>query len=67
MEKNVHIYDRIARIVLGLGLLVFFVLSNHDLRVLALLGFIPLITGFVGFCFVYSLLGINGCASKKSS
>ena len=66
MKKNVHIFDRIVRIVLGFGALAFFAISTHDLRVLALLGIIPLITGFVGFCPVYSLLGVNGCACKKT-
>lgn len=67
MKKNIHIIDRIARVVLGFVLLVFFALSNHDLRILALLGIIPLVTGFVGFCPVYGLLGIDGCHCKKAS
>ncbi len=67
MKKNVHLYDRIARVVAGMALLVFFALSSHELRILALLGIIPLVTGFVGFCPVYSLLGIDGCNCKKTT
>jgi len=66
MKQNVNNIDRIVRMLLGATLLVFFVLSQSDYRVFGLVGIIPLITGIVGFCPLYSVLGINGCGCKKA-
>ena len=66
MKKNVHPIDRVARILLGIALLVFFAVGSGELRILGLLGIVPLLTGSVGFCPIYSLLGIEGCGCKKS-
>lgn len=65
MKQNVHMIDRIARLLLGAALLAFLILGNSEYKVFGLLGFIPFITGLVGFCPLYSLLGINGCGCKK--
>ena len=67
MKQNVHVIDRIARLVLGVALLAFFILSNSEYKVFGLVGFIPLVTGMVGFCPLYSLLGVDGCACKKTA
>jgi hypothetical protein len=66
MKQNVHSIDRIARIILGAALLAFYVLGSSDYKIFALLGIIPLLTGLVGFCPIYTLLGINGCGCKKA-
>lgn len=66
MKKNLHHYDRVVRILLGIGLMGFSLISSHDLRVLGLLGIIPLLTGLVGFCPLYTLLGIKGCKCEKA-
>lgn len=66
MKQNVHYIDRIVRLVLGAALLGFFVLSDSDYKIFGLLGIIPLMTGLVGFCPVYSLLGIDGCKCRNN-
>ena len=47
------------RVVLGLGLLTLTFLGPHT--PLGYLGLIPLVTGLVGSCPLYSLLGVSTC------
>lgn len=66
MKKNIHPIERTVRIVVGAGLasLAFWGPANPWF----LLGFVPLLTGLVGWCPPYQLLGINTCkiGSKES-
>lgn len=59
MKTNVHKLERVARIAIGAALLVFFYVdpSNYWL----LLGFVPLLTGLIGWCPPYAMLGISTC------
>ena len=66
MKLNVHYIDRIVRILLGSCLLAFFVLGSSDAKVFGLIGIIPMLTGIVGFCPLYSLLGVDGCRCHKA-
>ncbi len=63
LEINVHKYERVIRIVVGLALIsqAFTGMTN----LWFLLGLIPLITGLVGWCPPYSILGINTCKLGK--
>ncbi|WP_417254170.1 DUF2892 domain-containing protein [Celeribacter sp.] len=62
MKKNVGNLDRILRIVVGLALLLGFFLSpGASLRWLYLIGIIPLVTGLMSSCPLYSIFGINTC------
>ncbi|WP_417245492.1 DUF2892 domain-containing protein [Celeribacter sp.] len=62
MKKNVGNLDRILRIVVGLALLLgFFLSSGASLRWLYLIGIIPLVTGLMSSCPLYSIFGINTC------
>lgn len=66
MTKNVGGIDRIARIVLGLALLIGFAFNpSGAYSWLYLFGIVPLATGLIGWCPPYSLLGINTCTMKK--
>jgi len=52
--------DRIIRVVVGLGLITFGLLTSNF--IVAGIGAIPLITGSIGLCPFYPLLKINtGC------
>lgn len=64
--KNVGNMDRAARVVLGLALIAgFFANSDGGYSWLYLLGgAIALVTAAMGSCGVYSLIGVNTCASK---
>lgn len=63
IEINIHKYERVIRIVVGLALIsqAFTGMTN----LWFLLGLIPLITGLVGWCPPYSILGINTCKLGK--
>ena len=57
MKRNVGQIDRALRIVLGLVLLVLAFRGQYTPW--TWLGVVPLLTGLVGWCPPYSLLGIN--------
>ena len=54
---NEGTHDRAIRIVLGLGLLAMVFVGPHTW--LGWLGVVPLLTGVVGFCPLYRLLGVR--------
>jgi membrane protein implicated in regulation of membrane protease activity len=61
---NENRLDRTIRIVLGLVLLALTVLGPRSM--LGLIGIVPLVTGIVGFCPLYRLVGINTCAIDRN-
>lgn len=67
LKKNVGGIDRILRIVVGLALLVgFFVNADAGMRWLYLIGIVPLATGLISSCPLYSILGLSTCPMKKN-
>jgi Inner membrane protein YgaP-like, transmembrane domain len=64
MKINVGTVDRVARIVVGLLLIVLAVTGT--LGVWAYIGIVPLATGLMRFCPLYSMLGMNTCARKAA-
>jgi len=62
--KNEGSIDRAVRIVLGLVLLSLVFVGPKTW--LGLLGLVPLLTGALGSCPLYSLLGISSCPLKTS-
>lgn len=61
---NIGKTDRIIRVVAGLVLVVFGLISNN--LIVTVIGAIPLITGIMGFCPLYSILKIDTGCKKKS-
>ena len=59
LVKNENSVERAMRVVLGLGLLTLTFMGPHT--ALGYLGLIPLATGLVGSCPLYSLLGLSTC------
>lgn len=59
MKKNEANLDRIIRIVMGLGILSLTVIGPQTL--FCLIGIVPIITGLMGWCPMYSLFGISTC------
>ncbi len=67
MTKNVGTLDRVLRIVLGVALLIgFFLNRDGAYSWLYLIGILPLATGLLSTCPLYSLLGIRTCPLKNS-
>lgn len=63
MIKNVGGLDKVLRIVVGVVLLslVFVLKSGDSLWLWGLIGLVPLATGVMGNCPLYTLLGVNTC------
>lgn len=57
MTHNEGTIDRVIRVVLGLALLSLVFVGPHTL--LGLVGLVPLVTGLVGFCPLYRVLGVS--------
>lgn len=65
LKKNMHSLERAGRIVLGLILLAaFFLYPEAPYRWAFLIGLVPLATGLVGSCPLYTVLGISTCPTK---
>jgi hypothetical protein len=61
MKTNVGNIDRTLRIVAGLAILSLFLVLDEGQRGWALLGLVPLVTGLVSWCPLYTMLGIRTC------
>lgn len=66
-KSNVGSIDRTLRIVIGVGLLVWFFVDQsvgvgHYAK---LIGIVPLLTAAMGTCPLYSVFGFNTCAMKR--
>ena len=61
MKQNVGTVDRAIRIVAGLVLLSLIFVLEGNARWWGLIGLIPLGTGLLGWCAMYTALGINTC------
>ncbi len=59
LTRNEGTIDRAVRVVLGLALLSLVLVGPHTL--LGLVGLVPLLTGAVGYCPLYRVLGIRTC------
>lgn len=70
MKINTGMIDRTVRVVAGLGLLSLIFVGPQTLW--GLVGLVPLFTGLVGRCPLYTVFGLNTCpihskASQKNS
>lgn len=64
MKANEGAIDRILRVIVGAGLLSLAFIGPET--PLAYLGLVPLLTGLVGWCPLYALLGLNTCPAKRA-
>lgn len=65
MKQNVGKIDRLVRIIAGAALLSFVFTHEGDLRWLGLIGILPLISGAVGFCWMYKLCKCSTCCCSS--
>jgi hypothetical protein len=61
MKQNVGKIDRVIRVVAGATLLSFVFTHEGDLRWLGLIGILPLVSGLIGFCWMYKLCNCSTC------
>lgn len=67
-EKNVGKIDRVIRIILGIILLYLFIVNMVAAPwsyLVALIGLILIVTGIIGTCPLYSILGMNTLGKNK--
>lgn len=67
-KTNEGTIDRVLRVIVGAALLVWFFMDQGTgtAHWLKLIGIVPLLTGLVGTCPIYSLLGVSTCPMKKA-
>ncbi len=64
MKSNVGGIDRILRIVAGIVLIT--LAATGMVGVWGWIGVVPLLTGLIGWCPAYPLLGMSTCPMKKT-
>ncbi len=63
MNKNVGGLDRTIRIIVGLALIA--AAATGTIGLWGWVGVVPLLTGAMGWCPPYALLGLNTCSVKQ--
>lgn len=63
MPKNEAGWDRGLRVVVGLALLAMTVVGPQTWW--GLVGIVPLLTGTLGYCPLYQLVGLSSCPVKR--
>jgi hypothetical protein len=64
MQANVGSVDRAIRIVVGIGLILFALLSGSAHAAWGWIGVLPLATGLIGWCPAYMPFGIRTCRTR---
>lgn len=66
MSTNVGSVDRVLRTVAGLALIAWALgfIPGVQSSVWGWIGVVPLLTAFVGFCPLYSLIGVSTCPTR---
>lgn len=64
LKKNEHPIERLARIALGAGLILAAI--TGAVGAWGYIGAVPLVTGLVGSCPLYTALGISTCPVKTN-
>jgi hypothetical protein len=66
MKNNVGSIDKVVRIVIGIALLSMLFLVEGSAKWFGLIGIVPLGTALVGWCPLYSVLGLSTCPPEGS-
>lgn len=61
--RNEHPAERVVRVAVGLAILSLFFVGPRTPW--ALIGLVPMITGSLGSCPVYTLMGISTCPMRR--
>lgn len=62
--KNEHVVERVLRVIIGLAVLSLVVVGPKTLW--GLVGLVPLATGLIGSCPLYTLFGISTCRTSNT-
>ncbi|MFO0646299.1 MAG: DUF2892 domain-containing protein [Polyangiales bacterium] len=65
LPNNEHVIERAIRVVLGLALLAMVFMGPKSMW--GLIGLVPLLTGLVGSCPLYTLVGFSTCKTPNQT
>jgi len=66
-KTNEGTLDRVLRVAAGLVLLSLFVLfPDASWRYWSLIGVVPIVTGLIGWCPLYTVLGLSTCPVRRT-
>lgn len=65
LPRNEHNIERIARVLVGLTLLSLVFIGPQT--VFGWIGIVPLLTGLIGSCPLYTLFGFSTCPMKRTA
>ena len=63
MKINEHMIDRALRVIAGLVLIT--LAATGTVGVWGWIGVLPLVTGAIGYCPAYAILGMSTCSMKR--
>lgn len=63
MKKNEGTLDRALRVLAGLALIG--LAATGNIGVWGYVGVVPLLTGAIGYCPLYTILGFNSCPLER--
>jgi hypothetical protein len=64
MKRNIGMIDRTVRVIVGLAILAALIYVEGPLRWLGLIGLVPLVTGLLGSCPLYTWFGFASCPAQ---
>ena len=67
MSINVGSIDRVVRVMVGIAMLSAIFWLDGSIRWFGLIGLVPLLTAAVGFCPLYTMLGVNTCGARHNN
>ena len=61
MTNNMGMLDRGVRVVVGIALILFAIMSSSTYAWIGWIGVVPLATALIGWCPAYTLIGLSTC------
>lgn len=65
MKKNVGSIDRVIRIVIGILLLSLLIILKGRIRLIGLIGILPIATALFSYCPLYAVVSRTSCPFKN--
>jgi hypothetical protein len=65
LPRNEHAVERVLRVALGVGLVG--AASTGNIGAWGYVGVLPVLTGLLGSCPLYTVLGISTCPTRNSN
>lgn len=66
VTTNMGTIDRLLRVIGGLALLAWALLGTGDWHMLGWIGIVPLATAAIGWCPLYTIIGVSTNPAKKT-